>query len=83
MNQEEIKKQAKEIMDNFASALEKVKVEEARVEREEDRRKEKAILSQKESKESESEEFRKIMFENAPEKAGDCIKAEKGGWLES
>jgi Asp-tRNA(Asn)/Glu-tRNA(Gln) amidotransferase C subunit len=70
-----IKKQAKEIMDNFASALEKVKVEESRVEREEDRRKEG-------NGEEADSDFRKIMLENAPEKDEDCIKAEKGGWLE-
>lgn len=75
MDIESIKKQAKEVMDNFASALEKVKVEETRVEREEDRRKE------GEGKESDSD-FRKIMFENAPKKSGECIEAEKGGWLE-
>jgi Asp-tRNA(Asn)/Glu-tRNA(Gln) amidotransferase C subunit len=75
MDKEEIKKQAKEIMDNFASALEKVKVEEGRVEREADRREEKR------GEEADSD-FRKIMFENAPEKEGDCIKAEKGGWVE-
>jgi len=75
MNQEEIKTQAKKIIDSFASALEKVKVEEARVEREEDRRKE------KEGEVCDSD-FRKIMFENAPEVEGECIKVEKGGWLE-
>ena len=94
MNQEEIKKQAKEIIDNFARALEKVKVEEVRVKREEDRRQEK-------EGQGASSDFRKIMFENfrnkdisdsarksikdfrhAPEKEGECIKAEKGGWVE-
>jgi len=82
MNQEEIKKQAKEIMDSFASALEKVKIEESGVEREEDRRAER-VLSQKEPKDSELDsDFRKIMLGNAPSIDGDCIKAEKGGWLE-
>ncbi len=75
MNQEEIKKQAKEIIDKFARALEKVKVEEARVERDEDRRVEREGVSC-------DNDFRKIMFENAPEKENECIKAEKGGWLE-
>ena len=53
----------------------KVKVEEARVEREEDRRVE------KEGEEADSD-FRKIMFENALQVDGDCIKAEKGGWVD-
>ena len=75
MNREEIQQQAKEILGKFARALEKVKVEEARVEREEDRRKEGEGFSG-------NEKFRKIMFENAPEKSGECIEAEKGGWLE-
>ena len=81
MDKEETKKQAKKIIDSFVRELEKVNVEESRVEREEDRREE-AVLSQKKSKDSESEEFREIMFENAPKKSGDCIEAEKGGWLE-
>jgi len=74
MDIDEIKREAKRIMDNFASALEKVKVEEARVERDEDRRKE------GEGSDCDSD-FREIMLENAPEKDGECIKAEKGGWL--
>ena len=75
MNQEEIKKQAKDIIDNFARALEKVKVEEVRVERDEDRRKE------GEGKKADSD-FRKIMFENAPKTKDECVEAEKGSWLE-
>ena len=74
MKKEEIKKQAKEIIDNFVKALENIEVEEARVEREEDRRKE------SEGKEADSE-FRKIMFENAPKKKEDFIIGEKGSWL--
>ena len=27
-------------------------------------------------------DFRKIMFDNAPNKEGDCIVAEKGKWVE-
>ena len=75
MNQEEIRKQAKDILGKFVGALEKVKVEEARVEREEDRRQEKEGLEG-------NSNFRKIMLENAPQKSGECIEAEKGGWLE-
>jgi Asp-tRNA(Asn)/Glu-tRNA(Gln) amidotransferase C subunit len=70
---EKIKEQAKSIIDSFASELEKIEVEEELVEREEDRRQE------KEPSENDSE-FRKIIFENAPNKKGDCIVAEKGKW---
>jgi len=76
MDTEIIKRQAKEIIDNFVSELEKIKVKEEFVERKEDRRIEKF------SAESGGidEDFRKIMFENAPQKKGNCIIAEKGGW---
>ena len=73
MDKEEIKLQAKRIIDKFSKALEKVSVEETRVEREEDRRQE---------KEEADSEFRKIMFENAPKKSGEYVEAEKGSWLE-
>ena len=75
MEQEEIKKQAKKILDRFSKALEKVKIPESRVEREKDRREE------KEEPSKEEEEFRRIMLENAPEKDKDCIIAEKGEWV--
>ena len=74
-NREEILKQAKKIMDNFHSALKDVeKLEESRVERDECEREE------QESWKTDSE-FRKSFFENAPRKKGDCIEAEKGGWI--
>ena len=75
MDMEKIKEQAKKIMDSFAGALEKVEVEEAKVEREQDRRQE------KEGKEADFE-FRNIMFENAPKTKNNCIEAEKGSWVE-
>ena len=75
MDKEEIKKQAKKIMDSFAKELEKVKVEESRVERDKDRR------IEKEGNE-EDKGFRDIMMKNAPNKDKECIKAEKGGWVE-
>lgn len=75
MDQGEIKKQAKKIIDNFASALESVKVEgEEFVEREEDRRKETP------EEEKTDSEFRKIILKNAPKTKDDCILAEKGKW---
>lgn len=73
---EEINKQAKKIMDDFASALEKagVKEETVFVEREKDRREEKD--------EACDSEFREIMLENAPSKKDDFLIAEKGEWEE-
>ena len=76
MDMEIIKQQAKEIIDKFVSELEKIKVEEEFVERRDDRRIEKVSAESAKA----SEEFRKIMFENAPQKKGDCILAEKGKW---
>lgn len=76
MNQEEIRKQAKRIMDDFAKALDRAGVKEKTVfvERKEDRR---------EAKEEKcDEEFRKIMLENAPETKDDFIVAERGEWGE-
>jgi len=73
LDQEQIKEQAKKIIDSFASELEKINVEEENVEREEDRRQEKEPVSC-------DVEFRKIMLENAPQEKNDCIVAEKGKW---
>ena len=75
---EEIKKNAKSIMDNFAQALSSVEKKAkgiAFVERDESMREE------TKTEECDSD-FRKIMFKNAPETEGDCIKAEKGKWTE-
>ncbi len=77
MRQEEIKRQAKEIIDKFAAALDRAGIEEesVSVERKEDRR--------VEGEESELDpDFRKIMFENAPETENDFIAGEKKKWEE-
>lgn len=72
--EDEIKREAKIILDKFAKALEKIeKVPDSFVEREEDRRKE------GNGKESDSD-FQKRFFENAPEVKKDCIQAERGKW---
>lgn len=69
---EEIKKQAKEIMDSFSGKLDKVgKVEESLIEREECERQEGGRPMNLD---------REIMFENAPNKNKDFIVAERGGW---
>ncbi len=73
---EEIKKQAKKIMDDFASALEKVKVEakekEFALERPEQMREEKSAREKK--------EFRKRFLKQVPKKEDDWLLAEKGEW---
>ena len=72
--EQEIKKQAKRILDKFAGALEGIKEgEEHFVEREKDRREEGNGMES-------DEEFRKIFFENAPKKDKDFILGEKGDW---
>jgi aspartyl-tRNA(Asn)/glutamyl-tRNA(Gln) amidotransferase subunit C len=73
LNQEEIKKQAKKIIDDFASSLEGIKTEDVFVERQEDRREEQQA-------EKPNEDFRKRMLKNAPKKDDDCVVAEKGSW---
>ncbi len=71
--EKEIAGEAREILEKFAKALEKVETKESFVERDESFRKE------YEGREP-NEEFRKIFFENAPEVTNDCIQAEKGKW---
>lgn len=73
MDEGKIKQQAKDIIDNFVSALKDIETKEEPVERKEDRRHENT------PKQPDSD-FRKIMFENAPNKNKDCILAEKGKW---
>ena len=76
---EEIRKQAKGIMDNFSKKLDKVKLsgDEPMIVRSPCER------SEDEGKTGKCNEIdRDIMFENAPARAGDFIVAEKGGWTE-
>jgi len=70
---EQIKSETKKLLNEFSKALEKVKSEESNVERDEDRRKEG-------SGKIGDENFRKIMFENAPVKSEEFILAEKKRW---
>ncbi|MEX0920448.1 MAG: hypothetical protein WDZ69_02595 [Candidatus Pacearchaeota archaeon] len=70
---EDIKKEAKSILDSFSKKLGKVKgkLEDSHVEREESERQEG----------NEKRDFsRDIMFDNAPKKSEDFILGEKGGW---
>ena len=71
---QEIKEQAKSIMDDFSKKLSKVssEIKESFVEREQGER--------DEGSENCSEIDREIMFENAPSKDDDFIIAEKKSW---
>lgn len=71
---EEIRKQAKKIVDDFSRQLDSVKgkVSESMIEQGEGQRKEGEIKC--------NEIDRKIMFENAPETKGDFIVGEKKKW---
>ena len=71
---EEIRREAKKILDSFAFALRKVKTKEKRLKRD--------VGGFREVGEGlkGNEDFRKRMFENAPKKDGDCIIAEKKKW---
>jgi Asp-tRNA(Asn)/Glu-tRNA(Gln) amidotransferase C subunit len=72
--EEAIKKEAKEILKKFSKAIEKVKIKKKDL-------KGKAGGFREESAGAEGDEdFRKRMFENAPEKDDDCIMAEKKQW---
>ncbi len=70
----EIRREAKKILDNFASALEKVKVKKEKI------KKDAGGYRNEGSGHGHDEEFRKIMLDNAPDKEGDCIVAEKKKW---
>ena len=70
----EIKLEAKKILDSFASALESVKVKKESV------KKQAGGYRKEKNGEKCDEDFRISMFENAPFKEGDCIIAEKKKW---
>ncbi len=76
--QEEIRIEAKKILDNFASALGKVDIK-----RSLKRKRLKSYVGgfrEVEDGLKGDEDFRKRMFENSPKKEGDCIIAEKKKW---
>lgn len=72
----EIAVEAKRILDNFSKALEKVKFKEKKENEEE---KSRGFREEKDGKTGNSD-FRKIMFENAPQKNDKFIIAEKKKW---
>lgn len=71
---EEIRKEAKVVLDNFASALEKVELKEKGL------KKHVGGFREEENGNRCDEDFRKGMFDNAPETKGDFIVAEKRRW---
>lgn len=70
----EIKKEARQILDDFSSALAKVRIKGKKTHREVGGFREEGAGMKGD------EDFRRRMFENAPEKNGDFIIAEKKKW---
>lgn len=72
---ERIKKEAKKIIDSFSIKISKIKVSE-----------EESVVKRKDFEREDREgrecdnDFKKIMFKNAPNKSGDFILAEKKKW---
>ena len=71
---EEIRKEAKKILDSFAKSLDKVKF------RGKGLKEEVGGFRKEEAGKKSDSDFRKNVLENAPEKDGDCIIAEKKKW---
>ena len=71
---EDIRKEAKQILEKFAKSLEKVKLKEKK------EKKEVGGFREEGSGFKGSEDFRKRMFDNAPNKDEECIIAEKKEW---
>lgn len=71
---EDIRGQAKKILANFAKSLAKVKLKEKAV------KEEIGGFRAEGAPAVQSADFRNRVFENAPEKDGDCIIAEKKQW---
>jgi Asp-tRNA(Asn)/Glu-tRNA(Gln) amidotransferase C subunit len=72
--QEEIRKEAKRILDDFSRELEKVEVKEKRL------KSNVGGFREEGDGEKGNGDFRKKMFENAPEHDRDCIVSEKKKW---
>lgn len=72
---EEIKKEAKQILAKFAKSLESVKLKAKTGKKEAG-----GFREERESLQAGDADFRKRMFDNAPNKDDDCIIAEKKEW---
>jgi hypothetical protein len=78
MNKNEIKSQAKQIMDDFLNALSDINVEEKYInERKISMREEGTVKST-----FDKEDFKNRFLSNAPKISGDAILANKGDWVE-
>jgi len=74
MNQELIRKEAKQLLDNFAKSLDNVKVKPKKIPQETKGFREESIP------EKPNKEFKNKMFANAPKTNGDFIISEKKKW---
>jgi len=74
MNNDEVRKKAKEILDKFSKSLEKVSVKEKELKRESG-----GYRVEGKGKACDAD-FRKRMFANVPNKDEDCIIAEVKKW---
>lgn len=78
MNKKEIEKQAKQILDKFAKALEKVKTKDKETESYVDR--DEFEREEGDGKESDKD-FKKRFLDNSPKHNNDSVIAEKGDWV--
>lgn len=76
MDQESIKKEAKQIMDRFMASMKDIDVQENFA-----FEKETCFREEKEGKEL-NEEFRENFLSNAPKSTQDSIMAKRGSWVE-
>ncbi len=74
MNQSQITRQAKKIIDNFAKALEKIKI------KPKSSKQPTGGFREESEPQPANEEFKKRMFSNAPETQGDFLISEKKKW---
>ena len=75
-SEEQIRKEAKQLLDKFAKELDKVKISDKSEKKEVGGFREEGKSFGK----SNDGEFRKAMFKNAPNTKDDCIVAEKKSW---
>ena len=74
MNQTQITRQAKQIIDSFAKALEKIKI------KPKSSTQKTGGFREESEPQSPNQEFKKHMFSNAPETQGDFLINEKKKW---
>ena len=76
INQDSIQKEAKQIMDNFMKALDKIEIEQDFI-----LERDNCFREEGNGKEVD-EDFRQRFLSNAPKISGDAILANKGEWVE-